>query len=330
MKKLFLVLIITFFITTKFACAAGFTIVNPYKGTDGTGPYGNWYGIVSHTHGPATGSNGTLTQLFSDALALGVIVVPIDDKDVVTPDPGSHPGQYYLPGYEEVSSPGPHVLCIEGCSTWAPRTSLQEAFDYGHNQGGIMVLPHPSFTGVKWSDIASINNIDGIEVDNGQGYYGFDVWDSGLFAGRKLIGTAGNDEYVRGYAEVMFVNSPTNSISDILANFKLGNFYGSSANMIGGPLRAMRIIQSGDTLTAIVWNSETDHTPYNTTINWLCGYPSAGSVCGTGANYTITGVEKYVRAEVWSGNNYQPRTWSQPIYIVQNSLFPLPSAIGAH
>jgi hypothetical protein len=311
-------------IQVAVASGQGFTIINPYKGVDGAGPYPNWYGTSSHTHTLASGSSGTVPQLFIDAKPFPLTVVPVNDKDFVSPDPGSHDGQYYWPGYEEITT-NQHIVCL-GCTLWpGPRTSNQGAIDAMHAQGGMAILAHPSWGPNFWSpsDIVGLNGFDGIEVANGQGYIGWDLWDAALSAGRKVIGTAGNDLYARGYAEVMFVNAPDPSMASILANFKIGNFYAS--DVCGTPVQgctpghafALRVTQSGNTLTAAFQYSETDSTPQNPAyITWKCGYPTAGSTCGVGASYTITGNEGYVRA-LFGNPAYGPmRAWSQPIYVI--------------
>jgi hypothetical protein len=311
-----------------------FRIVNPYKGTDGTGPYANWYGFVSHTHGPDTGSSGTLSQLFTDsvpggggdAVALKITVVPINDKDKVSPDPGGHPGQYYMPGYEEVWG-DPHIVCI-GCTTWTARTSIQDALDKIFAQGGIGIIAHPNFDGFTGATLATLTHVDGIEVSNGQGFNGWNEWDSGLAAGRKLLGVAGNDLYSAGYKEVNYVNSPTGHLEDILANFKLGNFYGTDMNT-GLPDGALRVTQTGNTLTASFYFGESNLTPRGMTVTWYCGYPIAQSVCGTGASYTVQGNEKYVRPMIGTNLTWaHDRTWGQAIYVVPVTMFPLPSTVS--
>ncbi|MBI3888776.1 chitobiase/beta-hexosaminidase C-terminal domain-containing protein [Candidatus Nomurabacteria bacterium] len=329
MKKinlfLVLVLILSFF-SARFANAVepNFKIINPYNGADGAGPYSNWYGIVSHTHTTVTGADAaTPDQLFTLASALNVKVVPINDKDVVTADPGNHPGQYYLPGYEDVTD-NPHLICI-GCTSWTARTSIQDGLDMIKSQGGISIIPHPSFTNMTWSNVSSLTNIDGIETYNGQGYIGWDMWDNGLFNGRKWLGVGGNDMYSwqHEYAAVMFVNSPTDSLSDIMANFKAGNFYGANVcyngAQCGGQVDriagALRVTQNGNTLTARFQVSETDATEItNRGIKWICGRQTAGSVCGTGNNYTVVGDEKYVRPylDVYGEPD---EVWGQAIYI---------------
>ena len=311
------------FIASPVLGVQSFTIINPYKGTDSAGPYPQWYGTSAHTHTLATGSTGTVPQLFTDGAAHNLILIPVNDKNLVSPDPGSHQGQYYWPGYEETVS-AQHILCL-GCTTWpGARTSNQDAVNKMHAQGGLSIIAHPNF-GNYWqpADVPVLAGFDGVEVVNGQGFIGWNVWDAALGLGRQVIGTAGNDLYSAGYAEVMFINSPTNSMADLLANFKLGNFYGADVctNGVGGCTLghsyALRVTQSGNTVTANFQYSETDSTPQNpASVTWLCGYPTAGSTCGTGASYTITGNEVYVRA-VWGNPNFGPfRAWSQPIYVV--------------
>jgi hypothetical protein len=134
--------------TSFLACSAlgaqGFIIINPYKGTDGAGPYPHWYGTSSHTHTLATGSTGTIPRLFTDGAALGLIMIPVNDKNLISADPGSHPGQYYWPGYEETTT-SQHMLCL-GCTTWpGARTSNQDAIDKMHAQGAMAILAHPNF-----------------------------------------------------------------------------------------------------------------------------------------------------------------------------------------
>jgi PKD repeat protein len=250
-------------------------------------------------------------------------MIPVNDKDTISADPGSHSGQYYWPGYEEVTT-NQHMICL-GCTTWpGPRTSNQDAINKMHAQGALAIVAHPNF-GNYWqpADVLGLVGVDGIEAANGQGYLGWPVWDALLGSGQQVIGTGANDLYARGYAEVMFINSPTNSMADLLANFKIGNFYGSdvcsttAAGCTIGHAFALRVTQSGNTITAAFQYSETDSTPQNPAyVTWFCGYPTAGSTCGTGASYTITGNEVYVRA-VFGNPAYGPmRAWSQPIYVI--------------
>jgi hypothetical protein len=121
----------------------------------------------------------------------------------------------------------------------------------------------------------------------------------------------------------MFVNSRNGTMADLVDNLKSGNFYGSdvctttAAGCTLGHSFALRMTQSSNTLTAAFQYSETDSTPQNPAfVTWFCGYPSPGSVCGTGPTYTITGNEMYVRA-VFGNPFYGPaRAWSQPIYVI--------------
>jgi hypothetical protein len=316
----------------------GFITINPYKGTDGAGPYPNWYGTASHTHSEASGSTGSVPQMFTDGAALGLIMIPVNDKCHISPDPGSHPGQYYWPGYEETMTPQ-HMLCL-GCATWpGARTSNQDAIDKMHAQGAIAVLSHPILWN-EWlpSDIPTVAAYDGVEAVNGQGNDGWDFWDASLFAGRQVIGIAANDLYARGYNEVMYVNSPTNSMADLVANLRIGNFYGADVctstaqGCTVGHFYALRVTQSGNTVTAAFQYSETDSTPANPAlVTWHCGYPTAGSVCGTGPSYTITGNELYVRAVLGNQNWAGSRAWSQPIYVLPTvNGVPPPVITSAH
>ena len=311
------------FLAWPALAAQSFIIINPYKGTDGKGPYSKWVGTSSHTHTLATGSSGTTPQLFTDGAALNLTLIPVNDKNVVTADPGSHKQQFYWPGYEETMT-GQHMLCL-GCATWpGPRTSNQDAINKIHAQKALAIIAHPNF-GNYWqnSDVPGLAGFDGVEVANGQGYIGWSFWDTALGEGRQVIGTGGNDLYARGYAEVMFVNSRNGTMADLVDNLKSGNFYGSdvcttaAAGCTPGHSFALRMTQSSNTLTAAFQYSETDSTAQNPSfVTWFCGYPSPGSACGTGPTYTITGNEMYVRA-VFGNPFYGPaRAWSQPIYVI--------------
>jgi hypothetical protein len=321
------------FLLMLLACtvlgAQTFTIINPYKGADGTGPYANWYGTTAHTHTSASGASQTASDIFASASALGLTLVPVNDKGGVTADPGSHSGMLYWPGYEETFS-NSHILALGSTSFLGARTSDQDALQKIHATGGIAILAHPTFSSNSWNvnNTPGLSGFDGVEVVNGQGFMGFTVWDAALAKGRRVIGTGGNDLYAQGISQTMYINSPTNSYEDLVANFKAGNFYGaelctSSAQGCtpGTPAAAIRVTQSGNTLTAAFQVSETNSTPMSnpSSITWYCGYPTAGSVCGSGTSYTVTGNEVYVRAAIGS-EVYSPyNTWTNAIYVVPNT-----------
>jgi hypothetical protein len=271
------------------------------------------------------------SQFFTDGAANGLTLIPITDKGAVTADPGNHPAQLFWSGYEETMT-NQHMVCM-GCTSWpGARTSNQDAIQKMHAQNGIAILAHPTWPGPSsWidTDVPGLSAIDGIEVANGQGFIGFNLWDSLLFKGRRVIGTGGNDLYACGFAEVLWINSPTGNMADLIANFKLGNFYGSDVcasvaqGCTPGHAYALRVTQNGNTLTARFQYSESDSTIVDTQyIRWKCGYPTAGSTCGAGASYTITGNEIYVRPS-YGVEDYGPmRAWGNPIYVVPNRVSP--------
>lgn len=112
-------------------------------------------------------------------------------------------------------------------------TTIQECIDAVNQAGGLAFIAHPTWCGIRSTDIMELNGIQGIEVWNsacrfaGKGY-NMTVWDElmdgGLFCNALAVDDAHcKREFFNGWTMVLLDEAPTPS--NVMAALRAGEFY---------------------------------------------------------------------------------------------------------
>jgi hypothetical protein len=193
--------------------------------------------------------------------------------------------------------------------------SHQQMIDAIKSQGGVPFINHPRYSQIPITAKQIINdmqnNLFHQEIWNGVTIGqpppdDISVWDSVLSTGRIMYGVASDDSHKesnQGKGWIMVYASSNNE--DTLVNeIRKGNFYSTTGIIIDSiyysPSSIFIRSSNGETIRFIGKNGSTLKT-----------------VIGTEGNYSITGDEIYVRAEI--SNSMGKRGWIQPMMITVSS-----------
>lgn len=278
-----------------------FTITNPHKN------YAYNFKGNLHAHSQnspdGTGTPASVGQWYKNN---SYYFYSITDHDYVTPDPLVQ-GIIWLGTSEEDTSDGSsgHMGHI---NIFNPITSgtRQERINNALNQGGFVILNHPSRSSGGYGEIhmAELLGATGIEVYNGKTHDSAAKWDAVLSYGRKLWGFGNDDAHKdsdRGKGYNIVNSSYANpSGAEIIKQIKTGNFYASNGFNLTVKVK-------GKTITASTNNGSK--------IKWIKQFGLViKTVSSQKSSYTVKGGEKYVRIEVLDAAG-TAKAWSQPLYI---------------
>lgn len=131
-----------------------------------------------------------------------------------------------------------HIACLGSFQGIERGMSLEEALQAVHNQGGLIILAHPHWTGNSLEEALSLP-LDGVEVYNnvcqsmnGKGYAG-PIWDGLLDAHPHLLAIASDDAHLApddpGWnGGWIVVNAPECSPAAVTQAVRTGNYYAST------------------------------------------------------------------------------------------------------
>jgi hypothetical protein len=148
------------------------------------------------------------------------------------------------PGANELDMPFELLgIGISRSHAYTRRTRpVQDAIDRLRGDGAIVLLAHPTWSGMTFRDILGLEGIVGLEIANttcmsaGKGFATIQ-WDDVLARGRRLWGFAGDDAHWwsevqdHGHSWIM-VRAPTLSREAILGAIAAGHFYASQGPQI--------------------------------------------------------------------------------------------------
>lgn len=298
--KVFLLVLSLLFISLQESNAA-ISIASPYKNQD--------YNYKGNLHAHTNNSDGTSTPTivgewyrdnFYDFYA-------ITDHNYLTPDPGVA-GILFIGSSEEDSENGNtgHSNKINITSAITTGTA-QERISNAHDQGGVVILNHIDRPDKLWSaeTILSLSDILALEIFNGSNALtSTGTWDTVLTANRKIWGSASDDSHSigqRGNGYIV-VNSDLASPTEpeMLSEMNDGNFYASKGF-------SLAITVADNTINV--------STPDGNKIRWIKKNGAIIKITtGASDSYTVTGYEKYIRAEILDSSD-NVKAWSQPLMI---------------
>jgi len=188
--------------------------------------------------------------------------------------------------------------------------TAQQVIDSVHAQGGLAQLNHPTDPGARayFRDIIPMQNIDFMEICNFPVnlLYNDDqmLWDSLLTAGKKIYGTATDDEHDISISDdgYVYVYSDTLTRDAVYSSMKAGSFYASCGIVID--------------------NYEVDSNTIHitcancTTISFFgANHTVLKSVRAHTSSYTMTN-EPYVRVYLEDDGEFdqKKRAWTQPVF----------------
>lgn len=205
---------------------------------------GEWLRGNLHVH--STGSDGRLTpqQVVDRYAQLGDTLLAISDHNVVTDiaDLDAR-GMVLLPA-SEVTAPGGelgtsyHLLAIGAKEVPPPRTPASEAAAFLRDQGAVVFVGHPHWSGLTVGDILALSDTAcGVEIHNGATVLdsckgeALTHWDELLRRGAHLWGFAADDMHWGtidlGLAWV-HVRVRERTPEAVLAALSAGHFYASA------------------------------------------------------------------------------------------------------
>lgn len=272
---------------------------------------GSWFKAQMHCH--STNSDGDTTpravaQTYFDK---GNSIIFITDHDFMTvSDTINIPGMLCING-EETHPGGVHINgFFLHKQIIADSYTLQSAIDSVHAQGGLVQLNHPidPHARICFKDIMPLQNLDFMEICNFPVNLMYDddqmLWDSLLTAGKKVYGTASDDEHVimisdNGY---VYVFSDTLTREAVFSSMKAGYFYASCGIVIDNYEIDSNIINVSCTNCKTIKFYGTNHTVLK-------------SVRAKTSSYTITN-EPYVRVYLEDDGDIdlKKRAWTQPLF----------------
>ncbi|MBN1980212.1 MAG: Ig domain-containing protein [Chitinivibrionales bacterium] len=212
---------------------------------------------------------------------------------------------------QEVYTGNGHLNCFNITSEISTSLQWQEIIDNALSQGGFSQFNHPIASGITAANMNPLKNLWGIEIynptKNNDGAEA--LWDSQISqvtadkTYKMVWATAGDDAKGSSVNDIgkgwIMVNASAKSISEIVSNMKIGNFYAT---------------QGPDMSFATVGNTITVKTSNSSTIAWMKSSMilAKPSVTGTSDSYTIVGTEGFVRVVISQTGG--KCAWSQPIF----------------
>jgi hypothetical protein len=286
---------------------------------------GYWYKGNSHNHPETT--DPTKIQNFANTYKnAGYDFIVLSDHNwsvsCSTQESFGSSGFLVLCG-SELSTDG-HVGAFGLNSIVSGTSNAQETVNRVINAGGVAVKNHPISDGWSASKFLGVNNLNHFEVANGgrmgQVPAAEVLWDEILSApnGRPTYGIGTDDNHSGSRFQTAWVMVKANSLtkSQIVENFRSGNFYTSSGVTLSDykvnyTNKTITIASNGNKITFIGKNGATLQTI------------SSGQ--GT-YQYQGTAAELYVRAKVT--NSSGKAAWTQPVYFSGPPPTPSPGTPG--
>jgi hypothetical protein len=311
----------------------------------GFGAEGVWLRCNFHAH--TTNSDGflgpvQLARLYDQAR---YDVLAISDHDQLTPLP-EHDGNLILMQATEISLRAPqtggplHILGlgVEYMPEVERTATLAETTAAIVDAGGVAVLTHPWWSGLRPDELEPYENVAalevfnaGCEVEQGRGHAAL-FWDALLAAGRRVGGIATDDQHWPGFDTFRgwtMVRASERSVEAVLAALRTGDYYASTGPAI------LDVAFDGDELVVetspVAAISAVAQPPYAARVNAgahgfelggrsdvLVGGRPLGAVDGellTRARFTIPsrlGV-KYARIQIEDERGRY--AWSNPIWL---------------
>ncbi|MCL2640143.1 MAG: CehA/McbA family metallohydrolase [Phycisphaerales bacterium] len=217
------------------------TLQNPYARQPDT-QY-RWLKGNLHTH--TTRSDGTRSpqRVLDLYAAIGHDFAVFSDHDTFSDYAELDPHQIVLlPGCNEVSNFGNHLLQIGSTAIAEPNEDRQKVIDAILATGGIAIMNHPNWE-ANWNHcpyevLQKLKGYHGLEIFNGVCHdlegsaYAIDKWERLLSEGRIVWGFANDDSHRdnqegRGWNVVQVPADEANTAT-ILAALRSGNFYAST------------------------------------------------------------------------------------------------------
>lgn len=204
--------------------------------------------------------------------------------------------------------------------TWEGAKVCQDLINDLIGRGYVTIYNHPIWSRVRTEEFIYSEGLCGIEIFNyntvNESGTGYDInsYDQMLRDGKQIFGFASDDNHNEGqfpdsFGGFIMVKALELSHDEIMKSIMNGNFYASS-----GP-----VIHSWDYKDAIV---QVECSPVER-INFIVGnYVNAGMTCMaenekdsiTSAQYRLTGMESYIRAECIDHNG--KTAWTNSIFFL--------------
>ena len=207
------------------------------------GQEGVWLRCNLHAH--STNSDGLLdvrqlARLYDRA---GYDLLAISDHDLLSELP-NHDGSMLLMSASEISLRAPvtggplHVLAlgVERMPDVERSTPFAEAVSAIVEAGGLAVVAHPWWSGLRPDELEPYENVTAVEVFNtsceveqGRGHAAM-FWDSLLANGTQVGGIAADDHHWPGFDTFQgwtMVRAAERSVEAVLAALKSGSYYAS-------------------------------------------------------------------------------------------------------
>ncbi|MCL2647510.1 MAG: CehA/McbA family metallohydrolase [Phycisphaerales bacterium] len=236
------------------------TLQNPYVRRPNT----SYRWLKGNLHAHSTRSDGTRSpqKVLDLYAALGHDFAALSDHDILSDYTGLNPHHMILlPGSNEVSSFGNHLLQIGSTAIAHPHENRQRVIDDILATGGLAIINHPNWE-AHWNHcpyelLQKLLGYHGLEIFNGVcldlegSAYAIDKWERLLSEGRIVWGFANDDSHRdnqegRGWNVAQVPTHESQNPAAILAALKSGNFYAST----GVTIDAIEVIGSTLHITA--------------------------------------------------------------------------------
>jgi len=225
---------------------SGEKIYNPYKGMICT----QWKRANFHFHnhawgGLTSGRNNTTKEFWKTYKMLGYDVPCISDYQRI--NSFNKDSSFYIPAYEhgfglrkkhQLLIGAKKVLWLD-YSIYQNLNHKQHILNLLHAQNELVAIAHPDWEGgYSLKDMMSLSNYDLVEVlDNN--WRSISQWDAALSSGHPVFIVGDDDAHnIHDPYQIgrccTFINSPSNSSSDLLNALKKGDAYGADIYMSNG------------------------------------------------------------------------------------------------
>ncbi len=277
-------------------------IINPFE------VRGNWYKGNLHTH--TQNSDGQFTPEETCVLynKKGYHFLAITDHNRITKGVTA-PDDLLLIESCEIDVQSFHIVGIDMKDEFNKEgLTPQQVIDRIKQQGAIVILAHPYWSGLTSYELLQLGGYEGIEIYNhvchrmrGKGYSNVHI-DEVLQTGKKFFCFAVDDSHIEGDIANGFimVKAERHTERDILTSIKKGNFYSSTGLFIKDIIVENTIKVYCDPVKTI------DFIGYNAT-----GERIAGEKPIEYAEYQIKGTERYIRIEIT--DTYGKKAWTNPV-----------------
>ena len=292
---------------------------NPFK------MEGKWYKGNLHTH--TTNSDGAWApdRVVAEYIANGYNFLFMTDHSKVTDISGlSRDGFLVLHGEETGSGKAElgqvyHIVALNLKKTVSrdEAPTAQAMIDLVRSEGGEVIIGHPYWSGLAFTDIIGLEGYLGIEIFNttcfnsiGKGHSTVH-WDDLLARGKHTWGFAVDDTHQHSgehrpidiCGAWIMAKLPELTEAEVMKAIKAGRFYASN-----GPAIHDISVEQGK---ISVSTSEVKVINFIVNISRGRSHTAAADEFLTEAEYTISGNEKYVRVECFDENGRG--AWSNPV-----------------